>query len=274
VVEAVPGGAFGQSDADVGFEWGPVGAASLAGGAACLVVVDVLSFTTSVTITVGRGMTVFPYRWADATAQDFATSHDAELAVRRRDVSPRHPWSLSPAVLSTAPVTPRLVLPSPNGSTIAAAAVAPARRHGGEGGDGAGGGDGGATVVAACLRNAAAVGRWLSAQGHGTPGHPVAVVAAGERWPDGSLRPALEDALGAGAVLHHLRGAGCRLSVEAEAAAALYAGTADVEAAVRACGSARQLVHAGYGADVEVAARLDCDRCVPVLHEGAFTAAS
>lgn len=279
MVEAVPAGAFGQFDGDVRFEWGPVGAASLAGGATCLVVVDVLSFTTSVTITVGRGMTVFPYGWADDSAQDFATSHDAELAVRRRDVSPRHPWSLSPAVLSTAPVTPRLVLPSPNGSTIAAAAAAAAaaRPHGGEGGaEGAAGGSGGggATVVAACLRNAAAVARWLHGQGHGTPGHPVAVVASGERWPDGSLRPALEDALGAGAVLHHLRVAGCRLSVEAEATAALYAGTADVEAVVRACGSARQLVNAGYGADVEMAARLDCDQCVPVLHEGAFTAGS
>jgi 2-phosphosulfolactate phosphatase len=265
VVEAVPGGAFGQFEGDVRFEWGPVGAAAVAGGAACLVVVDVLSFTTSVTITVGRGMTVFPYRWADPTAQDFATSHDAELAVRRRDLSPRHPWSLSPAVLSTAPLTPRLVLPSPNGSTIAAAAGATAAGDGGASG---------ATVVAACLRNAAAVARWLHAQGHGTPGHPVAVVASGERWPDGSLRPALEDALGAGAVLHHLRGAGCRLSVEAEAAAALYAGTPDVEAAVRACRSARHLVNAGYGADVEVAARLDCDHCVPVMHEGAFSAPS
>ena len=42
----------------------------------------------------------------------------------------------------------------------------------------------------------AAVARWLQARG-GT----VAVVAAGERWPDGSLRPAAEDLWGAGAVL-------------------------------------------------------------------------
>jgi hypothetical protein len=34
---------------DVRFEWGPAGAAALAPSSSCLVVVDVLSFSTSVT---------------------------------------------------------------------------------------------------------------------------------------------------------------------------------------------------------------------------------
>ena len=136
--------------------------------------------------------------------------------------------------MAAAPVTPRLVLPSPNGSTIAAAAVG--------------------TVVAASLRNATAVGRWLLSQGYGTATRPVAVIAAGEKWHDGSLRPALEDALGAGAVLHHLRSAGCSLSVEAEAVASMFGATGDIDGALRSCGSARRLVGAGYGADVDVAA--------------------
>jgi 2-phosphosulfolactate phosphatase len=101
VVESGRGAAYGQSDADVRFEWGPVGAAHLGRGAACLVVVDVLSFTTSVSICVSRGMTVFPHRWDDAGAVAFAAEHDAKLAVRRREVSADHPWSVSPAVLST-----------------------------------------------------------------------------------------------------------------------------------------------------------------------------
>ena len=73
----------------------------------------------------------------------------------------------------------RVVLPSPNGSSISFGLA-----------------DRGCAVVGACLRNRAAVARWLRARG-GT----VAVVAAGERWPDDSLRPAAEDLWGAGAVL-------------------------------------------------------------------------
>jgi 2-phosphosulfolactate phosphatase len=157
--------------------------------------------------------------------------------------------------LRTAPVTPRLVMPSPNGSTIAVAVAATD-----------------ATVVAASLRNAGAVARWLVSQGYGTSTRPAVIIAAGEKWRDGSLRPALEDGLGAGAVLGHLRSAGCRLSVEAAAMAGMYEATGDVEAALRSCGSARQLVRAGYGADVDVAAELDCEETVPVVHDGAFTA--
>ncbi len=66
VVEAGRDAALRQADADVRFEWGPVGAEHLGRDSACLVVVDVLSFTTSVSICVTRGMAVFPHRWDDA----------------------------------------------------------------------------------------------------------------------------------------------------------------------------------------------------------------
>ena len=71
----------------------------------------------------------------------------------------------------------RIVLPSPNGSSICFALA-----------------DSGLTVVGACLRNRAAVARWLAPQL--AAGATVAVVAAGERWPDGSLRPATRGPLG------------------------------------------------------------------------------
>src|SRR5690554_6290538 len=103
----------------VRFEWGPVGAATLAPASACLVVVDVLSFTTSVTIAAEAGTAVYPYRWRDHTAAAYAAEKDAQLAVDRRATGADTPWSLSPTALRRAPFTPRLVLPSPNGSTIA-----------------------------------------------------------------------------------------------------------------------------------------------------------
>lgn len=228
------------------FEWGPSGASALASG--CRVVVDVLSFTTSVAIAAERGTHVFPYRWRDGTAAAFAASHDARLAVGRSEVSAESPWSLSPAALRRAPFADRLVLPSPNGSTIAVAAADDV------------------PVVAGCLRNATATARALSARGWGTADRPVNVIAAGERWPDGSLRPALEDLLGAGAIIAALHGRGCGpLSPEAAAARAAYEATTDLPSTLANCASGRELNAIGHLEDVEIAAELDTTDAVPAL---------
>ncbi|MFI1940814.1 2-phosphosulfolactate phosphatase [Streptomyces purpureus] len=244
-----------QTGHGVRFEWGPEGAERLATGVDCVVVVDVLSFTTSVTVAVEAGTRVFPYRWRDATAAAFAERNGADLAVGRREAGPASPWSLSPAALRGAPFTPRLVLPSPNGSAISASA-------------------GEAVVVAGALRNAKAVADWLARQGYGTPERPVAVIASGERWPDGSLRPAVEDLLGAGAVVAALQEhVGDALSPEASVVAAAFRSTPDVVAAVTAGSSGRELVAYGFAQDVAVATEVDGCAVVPVLVEGAFTAA-
>jgi 2-phosphosulfolactate phosphatase len=179
----------------------------------------------------------------------------ASLAVGRGAVTGASPWSLSPAALRRARFTPRLVLPSPNGSAIAAAAN-------------------GSTVVAACLRNATSAGRWLALHGYGTPDRPVAVIAAGERWPDGSLRPALEDLLGAGAVIAELQAQRAGpLSPEAAATRVCFTCTDDVAEAVAACASGLELARSGYADDVAVAVELDGSDVVPVLDDGAFIAA-
>lgn len=231
-------------------EWGAVGAQHVGAGGT-VVVVDVLSFTTSVTVLVGRGTRVHPCAWGDVRAAEVARERGAALAVGRRQVSAAQPWSLSPAALLRAPAPDRLVLPSPNGSAVAASARG--------------------QVVAACLRNASAVGRWLSEQGCGSE-RPVTLVPAGERWPDGSLRPALEDLLGAGAVLAALRAPDGALSPEALAARALVRGLdrAALVDLVRGCASGRELADGGFGQDVDVAVDLDGSTVVPVLSDGSF----
>ncbi|MFI9175611.1 2-phosphosulfolactate phosphatase [Streptomyces lincolnensis] len=250
-----------QTAHSIRFEWGPTGATRLAPAVHALVVVDVLSFTTSVTVAVDAGTRVYPYPWRDDTATAYAAQHTAEQAVGRRQATPESPWSLSPAALREAPFTPRLVLPSPNGSAISAAA----------------GKD--TPVIAAALRNATAVGNWLAAHGYGTPDHPVAVIAAGERWPDGSLRPALEDLLGAGAVINALalalrrKADGATLSPEAATAATAYHHTEDIKATVTTCASGLELTEAGFAEDVAIATELDASTTVPVLTDGAFTPA-
>lgn len=258
---------YDQAPAGVRFDWGPVAAERFAASCAGVVVVDVLSFTTAVDVAVGRGMRVYPWRWRDDSAVEFAARRGAGLAVGRSRRDEQHPWSLSPAVLRTSPVAAELVLPSPNGATLSVLAAG-----------------GGALVVCACLRNAEAVGRWLRQRGYGAAERPVGVVAAGERWAaDGSLRPGVEDLLGAGAVVAAIVGAGpdrdradpgsagpC--SVEAATARAVWWATGDPAAALRHCASGRELVRDGYSADVDVAAEVGASRVVPVLRDGAFVA--
>ncbi len=127
-------------------------------------------------------------------------------------------------------------------------------------------------VVAACLRNTAAVGSRLTAHGYGTPQRPIAVIAAGERWTDGALRPALEGSLGAGALMCDLQGRGAgSLSAEAAAAKAAYEGTADLTGAVAAGVSGQEPASTGFVEDVAIAAERDFCTVVPVRDgNGAF----
>jgi 2-phosphosulfolactate phosphatase len=260
-----------QEPHGVRFGWGPAGAEHLAPASAGLVIVDVLSFSTAVTVAVEAGIRVFPYPRHDDAAAAFARRRRAVLAAEGRSGSPDAPWSLSPAALRRAPFTPRLVLPSPNGSAIAATATAATPTATTPTATAA------ATpteVVAACLRNAIAAGRWLAGRGLGTPEHPVAVIAAGERWPDGSLRPALEDLLGAGAVIAALTHLGAGpLSPEAAAASGCYEGTPDITAAVAASVSGRELSQRGFPCDVVLASEVDTCDVAAVLADGAFEAA-
>jgi 2-phosphosulfolactate phosphatase len=229
----------------VRFEWGPTGAAAVA--APVTVVVDVLSFTTTLSVAVERGMTVYPFRWNDERAEAYAEERDAVLA---RGRSERTGVSLSPASVRAAEGVERLVLPSPNGSAISFRLA-----------------ETGVTVVGASLRNASAVARWVHEHGG-----DVAVVAAGERWPDGSLRPAVEDLWGAGAVIAALTDLGAAdLGPEARVAERAFR-TARLPGDLAACTSGRELVETGFPEDVTVAAELDASSVVPVLSGEAYRA--
>ncbi|MFC8734153.1 2-phosphosulfolactate phosphatase [Luteimicrobium sp. NPDC057192] len=263
---------WSQGGADVRFEWGPDGGAQIARGAAVVVVVDVLSFTTTVGVALAGGAEVLPSRWHDGAAARLAAERGARLAVGRLEARALASDDVPPASLSPADMVraagagalrgDRIVLPSPNGSTIVAAL---------SGGD--------ARVVAASLRTRAAVSRWLV---RSAPSGPVAVVAAGERWPDGPLRPAVEDLWGAGSVVEALvaeqRRAGrreLRLSPEAGAAVAAFAAVrSDLAANLAGCASGLELAAAGFADDVVVAAGLDADDVVPLLVGDALRAAT
>ena len=239
-------------------DWGPAGAlaAGQAGGIA--VIVDVLSFTTTLTVAVDAGAQVFPYPFRDDSARNFAHRHDATLAVGRFEARlgpPGAAVSLSPASMLTTPPPARIVLPSPNGSAISRLLT-----------------DRGSQVAGASLRNRLAVARWIARALEGNEAKPVTVVAAGERWPDDSLRPAVEDLWGAGAVIAALADLGVTgLTPEARTAAAAFGGVAArLPAELAACTSGQELIDAGFAADVAIAAETDASSCVPVMSGECF----
>lgn len=181
-------------------------------------------------------------RFKDDTASDFALRSRALLASSRDGRG----YSLSPASLVGIPAGTRLVLPSPNGATISLAAP-------------------GTRTIAGCLRNATAV-----AHAAARSGDRIAVVPCGEKWPDGSLRPSLEDWLGAGAVVAALDGS---KSPEATAVGRMFAAAGgDLKELVRTCASSREIIDRGFAADVELAMDLDCSDAVPVLGHGEYRA--
>jgi 2-phosphosulfolactate phosphatase len=174
--------------------------------------------------------------------------------------------SLSPASIRAATGLTELVLPSPNGSTTSALLAGA-----------------GAQVVAASLRNRSAVAGWVVDWLESTRGSvaqpAVVVVPAGEGWPDGSLRPAVEDLWGAGSVVAALaaqlehRAGPLLLSPEAAAAGAAWLAVEDrVAEALADCASGRELIEQGWPEDVAVAAELDRSVVVPVLRDAAYTA--
>jgi len=119
-------------------------------------------------------------------------------------------------------------------------------------------------TIAGCLRNFGAV-----AAAAMSFGKRIAVIPAGERWrADGSLRPAYEDWLGAGAIISQLGG---RLSVEARAArAAFLDAQPDLMNLIAACGSAKEHSEQGMAENVALAGGVSVSDCVPLLVEGAY----
>lgn len=234
---------FDQASFNIRCEWGENGVARLAPISDVVIIVDVLSFSTCVDVAVGRGAAVYPFRWKDASrAQNYADSIEAELAGRRGSKSR---FSLSPISMLDASAGTRLVLPSPNGSNLTLST-------------------GKAVTLAGCLRNCRVVAKAAKQYGK-----LIAVIPAGERWKhDNSLRPAIEDLIGAGAIIHHLVG---EISPEAQVAVAAFQHTShDLFSTLRECASGKELAETGFEKDIELAAELDVSDSIPVFRDSAY----
>lgn len=245
---------LGQQNESCRLEWGSRGVQAAAERGDILVVVDVLSFSTAVATAVENGARIYPCgKNEDAGA--LAESHGAVTAVRREEVPGKGRYSLSPGTFLTATPGERIVLQSPNGATCS--------RYGSQV----------PCLLVGALVNAAAVAV-AAARAAAEKGVGITVLACGERWhsphEDGELRFAVEDYLGAGAILSHLPESISR-SLEAQICQSAFAASVDrLPELLQNCGSGIELRDRGYGSDVEHSACLNVCQTAPILCSGLY----
>lgn len=216
---------FSQAGYACRFGWGVRAARDAAERGDIVVIVDVLSFSSAVTMAVRCGAQIYPHP-VNAPSAAFAESIGATLASKRGEGR-----SLSPLSFTQDDAGKRYVLPSPNGSTCAyIAKKAP-------------------MVLAGCLLNAEAVAesaRWHHVQED-----------------ENHLRPAVEDYLGAGAILSYLEGS---QSPEAEVCLGAFLSSRDrLGRILWECGSGLELRERGFAEDVRHCAQLNFCDTIPRL---------
>ncbi len=225
---------FEQEAYTVRFDWGQDGAARAGARGDAVIIVDTLRFSTTVAAHIAAGATVEPCHWKEGA--------DTSL--------------LSPLTLLPQPHLPitgggeiSVSLASPNGAMCCRAASTSGAR----------------AIFAGALVNASAVATAAHALDS-----PITIIACGERWPDGSLRFALEDLLGAGAMIASLRNLSS--SPEAKAARAVFlSAKSQLHGRLLTCGSGVELMDKGLEADVHYAAQLNSLTVAPHLQDGVFS---
>ncbi|MCS7462766.1 2-phosphosulfolactate phosphatase [Paenibacillus doosanensis] len=250
-----------QAPYDCRIEWGPRGARAAAERGDIVIIVDVLSFSSTVVTALHYGALIIPYPPPMEGARSFAAAQGAELVTGRAEAAKTGGHSLSPLSFGSADRSRPFVLCSANGAACTAAGAAAQT----------------AAVIAGSLLNASAAARAAERLRLLRPGKAVTVIACGERWDnarqeENSLRPAIEDYLGAGAILSGLSGS---RSPEARLCAAAYeAVRSDVRALLLDCASGRELRLRGFEDDVTHCSSTDRYEAVPMLQGGRFVDAS
>lgn len=214
-----------------------------------IVIVDVLSFSSTVTTAVHHGATIYPFpRVGDI--ETFGKAVDAEVLLGRKEAREARKPSLSaPSFRDESYRGKKFVLSSLNGATCAKASEkVPA-------------------LLVGCLLNASAVAH-IANEIQKTTGANITVIACGERWRGGvgdhrELRPAIEDYLGAGAILSKLTGT---KSPEARLCVAAFENTKpDLTELIWECASGRELRDMDFEEDARYPSELDLLDEVPIL---------
>jgi 2-phosphosulfolactate phosphatase len=242
------------TDARIHVEWGAIGAKIGAARGDIVVIVDVLSFSTSVTIVLSNGGTAFSYSNQEIQDQGgreaVARRLNAEIISRDREFTDSR-FSLSPVSLKNVKTQDRIVLTSINGAHCASSA------------------SNSPIVLIGALTNRLACAEAIAQLLRMNKAGRCTLVACGELWssiyPDEEgMRPSIEDFIGVGAIAEEL-GFEFTLSIEAQNAVTAFNSSRDeLLDVLRSSVSGRQLRSRGFGGDVDLASELDSERVVAV----------
>lgn len=244
---------FDQSPYQCRVEWGKRGAREAAARGDIIIVVDVLSFSSAVVSAAAFGAEIYPYP-PHLDGRKYAEKLGAEYIFGRAEAAKLGKPTLSPVSFNKEHAGKKYVLISLNGAYctwIGAKAAA---------------------VLAGSLLNAsaaAAAANILQKQ----LGAGITIIPCGEKWADAgehedALRPAVEDYLGAGAILSYLEGEKSPEAAVCEGA--FQAAQPKLAEYLWECGSGRELRARGFEQDVVYCSRLNRMDAVPILKENRF----
>jgi 2-phosphosulfolactate phosphatase len=244
---------FSQSPYVCRVEWGRRGAREAAERGDIIIIVDVLSFSSTVVSALHFGAVIYPYPpYADG--KGYAEKLNAEYILGRAEAAKAGKPTLSPVSFNEEHSNKRYVLSSLNGAFCTwIASEVPALLIG-------------SLLNASSVASAATQLRLLSNAN-------ITVIPCGEQWGSGreeedTLRPAIEDYLGAGAILSYLDG---EKSPEAEVCIGAFLQVKPkVEELIWNCGSGRELRERGFEADVKHCSHLNIYQTVPILKVNHF----
>ncbi len=246
---------FDQKPFTCRVEWGKRGAREAAERGDITIIVDVLSFSSTVVTAVNGGAIIYPYPPPiNEQALHYAKQVGAELLLGRAEAARLGRPSLSPVSFGPQHAGKKFVLCSLNGAACTwITSKVPA-------------------LLVGSLLNASAAAS-VANRLHSKAGACITVVPCGEHWDHGrdgenDLRPAVEDYLGAGAILSRLEGS---KSPEAQVCVhAFQQSESNLSELLWESGSGRELRAMGFANDVKHCSRLDVYDYVPRLEKDYF----
>jgi 2-phosphosulfolactate phosphatase len=244
---------FNQSPYVCRVEWGRRGAREAAERGDIVIIVDVLSFSSTVISALNYGALIFPYP-PTLDGKDYAKKINAEYILGRAEASKAGVPTLSPVSFNEQHSNRKYVLSSLNGAFCTwIASNVPA-------------------LLIGSLLNASSVA-YAANQLRFQTNASITVIPCGEQWSNGreeeeTLRPAIEDYLGAGAILSSLSG---EKSPEAEVCTGAFLhAKSKLDKLIWECGSGRELRDRGFADDVKHCSRLNVYQIVPILEGNHF----